>query len=176
MLEDLRKWALGPNPKTTILWLHGPAGAGKSAIMRTLASRLHEDERLGGCFFFKRGHTMRGNPKTLFATIAYQLALNIEWLRAPISQVVEKNPSILARSIETQMQELISKPFIVIDGLDEWDGHAYQGRSCAQSETCPSLTQSSFGSSLQVGQNPIFARCSTPLSIPVSVVKSVTFD
>ncbi|KAJ6465466.1 hypothetical protein C8R45DRAFT_787194, partial [Mycena sanguinolenta] len=37
MLEDLRKWALDPRPKTTILWLYGPAGAGKSAIMRTLA-------------------------------------------------------------------------------------------------------------------------------------------
>ncbi|KAJ6484215.1 hypothetical protein C8R45DRAFT_1075420 [Mycena sanguinolenta] len=136
ILEDLRKWALDPYPKTTILWLYGPAGAGKSAIMRTLASQLHENERLGGCFFFKRGHATRGTAKTLFATIAYQLALNVEWLRTPISQVVEKNPSILARSIGTQMQELIYEPcrahehrhplVIVIDGLDECDGHAFQ--------------------------------------------------
>ncbi|KAJ6465434.1 hypothetical protein C8R45DRAFT_877492, partial [Mycena sanguinolenta] len=136
MLEDLRKWALDPRPKTTILWLYGPAGAGKSAIMRTLSTQLYEDERLGGCFFFKRGHPTRGSAKTLFATITYQLALNVELLRTPISQVVEKNPSILARSIRTQMQELISEPcsaleyrhptVILIDGLDECDGHAFQ--------------------------------------------------
>ncbi|KAJ7853960.1 hypothetical protein B0H14DRAFT_3449922 [Mycena olivaceomarginata] len=137
ILKDLREWALDPYPKTTILWLYGPAGAGKSAIMRTLALQLHKDGRLGGCFFFKRGHAMRGNAKTLFPTIAYQLALNIAWLRTPISEVVETDPSILARSMGTQMQELISKPcrahehrhplVIVVDGLDECDGHAFQG-------------------------------------------------
>ncbi|KAF7331130.1 putative nwd2 protein [Mycena sanguinolenta] len=137
MLQDLHKWALDPYPKTTILWLYGPAGAGKSAIMRTLATQLHKNGRLGGCFFFKRGHATRGNAKTLFTTVAYQLALNIERLRAPISQVVEQNPSIVARSMATQMQELISKPcrahehpdpiVIFIDGLDECDGSSVQG-------------------------------------------------
>jgi hypothetical protein len=137
MLKDLCKWALDPHPKTTILWLHGPAGAGKYAIMRTFSTRLHEDGRLGGCFFFKRGHATRGNAKTLVATIAYQLALNIERLRTPISQVVETNPSIVARSIGTQMQALVSDPYrahehrdpviIFIDGLDECEGHGFQG-------------------------------------------------
>ncbi|KAF7372990.1 putative nwd2 protein [Mycena sanguinolenta] len=139
MLKDLSDWAVETRPKTTILWLYGPAGAGKSAIMRTLATRLDEDRRLGACFFFKRGHPTRGNARTLFTTIAYQLALNVEWLRTPISQVVEQNPSIVARSMATQMQELISKPcrpraqehrdpiVILIDGLDECDGHSVQG-------------------------------------------------
>ncbi|KAF7378193.1 putative nwd2 protein [Mycena sanguinolenta] len=137
MLKDLSDWAGDTHPKTTTLWLYGPAGAGKSAIMRTLATQLHEDGRLGGCFFFKRGHATRGNAKTLFTTIAYQLALNVESLWTPISKVVEKNPSIVARSMATQMQELISKPccahehhdpiVILIDGLDECDGYGVQG-------------------------------------------------
>ncbi|KAJ6456880.1 hypothetical protein C8R45DRAFT_568388 [Mycena sanguinolenta] len=137
MLEDLREWAVNTHPDTTVLWLYGPAGAGKSAIMRTLATQLHEDGSLGGCFFFKRAHATRGNARAVFTTIAYQLALNIEWLRTAISRVVEKNPSILARSITAQMQELVSEPcrshkhrnsvVILIDGLDECDGHAFQG-------------------------------------------------
>ncbi|KAF7372937.1 putative nwd2 protein [Mycena sanguinolenta] len=67
----------------------------------------------------------------------FTLALNVEWLRAPISQVVEQNPSIVARSIAVQMQELISEPccsrehqdpiVILIDGLDECDEHGVQG-------------------------------------------------
>ncbi|KAJ6465456.1 hypothetical protein C8R45DRAFT_496098 [Mycena sanguinolenta] len=133
MLEDLRDWALDPNPKNTILWLYGPAGAGKSAIMQTLAEQLRDMGRLGGCFFFKRNHATRGNAKTLFATIAYQLILGVPWLRTPISQVVENDPSIVVRSIEIQMQKLISEPCfphgyrdslaIIIDGLDECEDH-----------------------------------------------------
>ncbi|KAJ6465422.1 hypothetical protein C8R45DRAFT_910793 [Mycena sanguinolenta] len=133
MLEDLRDWALDPNPQNTILWLYGPAGAGKSAIMQTLAEQLRDMGRLGGCFFFKRNHATRGNAKTLFATIAYQLILGVPWLRTPISQVVENDPSIVIRSIETQMQKLISEPCfphgyrdslaIIIDGLDECEDH-----------------------------------------------------
>ncbi|KAF7372950.1 WD40 repeat-like protein [Mycena sanguinolenta] len=110
MLQDLREWALDSNPRTTVLWFYGPAGAGKSAVMQTLAGELQVVQRLGGCFFFKRGHATRGNSKTLFATIAYQLALNVEDLRIPISGVVEKNPSIMTRSMATQMQQLISEP------------------------------------------------------------------
>ncbi|KAF8137739.1 hypothetical protein K438DRAFT_735392 [Mycena galopus ATCC 62051] len=139
MLEDLREWALEPDPESTILWLHGPAGAGKSAIMQTLACELQNAGRLGGSFFFKRGHATRGNGKTLFATIAYQLALGVQWLKAPISNIVEDDPSIIVRSIKIQLQKLISEPCrlhnvggtrdpitTVIDGLDECEGQDVQ--------------------------------------------------
>ncbi|KAJ6465416.1 hypothetical protein C8R45DRAFT_910787 [Mycena sanguinolenta] len=136
MLDNLRQWALAADPGPTILWLYGPAGAGKSAIMQTLARQLQAAGRLGGCFFFKRGHATRGNARTLFATIAYQLALSVSWLKTPISDTVKDDPSILARSIDTQMQKLISEPCsphknrvslaIIIDGLDECDGHDVQ--------------------------------------------------
>ncbi|KAF9077800.1 hypothetical protein BDP27DRAFT_1357195 [Rhodocollybia butyracea] len=86
-----------------------------------------------GCFFFKRAHTKRGNEKALFVTIAYQLAISVPWLKGPISQVVEDDPSVVARSIEIQLQKLISEPCrmhpnqtpltILIDGLDECEEH-----------------------------------------------------
>ncbi|KAJ6471481.1 hypothetical protein C8R45DRAFT_875001, partial [Mycena sanguinolenta] len=136
MLGDLREWAMDPHPKTTILWLFGPAGAGKSAVMQTLARQLQDGGRLGGSFFFKRGHATRGNGKTLFATIAYQLALGVPWLRTSISRIVEDDPSIVVRSFDTQMRKLISEPChahtdrhsvaILIDGLDECGGHDSQ--------------------------------------------------
>ncbi|KAF7331141.1 putative nwd2 protein [Mycena sanguinolenta] len=136
MLGDLRRWALDPDPDTTVLWLYGPAGAGKSAIMQTLGGQLQDAGRLGGCFFFKRGHATRGNGKNLFATIAYQLALTVPWLRTPISQIVANDPSIIVRSITTQMKMLISNlcrthangdaVAILIDGLDECEGEHIQ--------------------------------------------------
>ncbi|KAJ7698780.1 hypothetical protein B0H14DRAFT_782054 [Mycena olivaceomarginata] len=89
-----------------------------------------------GSFFFKRGDPARGNGMALFATIAYQLAISVPWLRAKISQIVENDPSIVQRTIETQMIKLISEPCrsqrgdghvtILIDGLDECERHDVQ--------------------------------------------------
>ncbi|KAJ6479143.1 hypothetical protein C8R45DRAFT_872950, partial [Mycena sanguinolenta] len=127
MLKDLHRWALDENARQKILWLYGPAGAGKSAIMQTLARQLEDARRLGSSFFFKRGDPIRGNGKTLFVTIAYQLALSVPYLRTQISRIAENDPSIVRRTIETQMTKLISEPCrsyrndghvtILIDGL-----------------------------------------------------------
>ncbi|KAJ7702908.1 NACHT domain-containing protein [Mycena olivaceomarginata] len=158
ILKGLRGWALdgidlgsdmdteigpftfrldGPaDPECRILWVFGPAGAGKSAIMQTLAGQLQDAGQLGASFFFKRDHVTRGNARTLFATIAYQLALSVSCLRTSLSQTVENDPSIIVRSLEVQMQKLISEPLrdhgnrdsvtVIIDGLDECEGHQAQ--------------------------------------------------
>ncbi|KAJ7849788.1 hypothetical protein B0H14DRAFT_3667108 [Mycena olivaceomarginata] len=38
LLDDLYRWAIQNDPTQPICWLHGPAGAGKSAVMQTLQS------------------------------------------------------------------------------------------------------------------------------------------
>ncbi|KAJ7787767.1 hypothetical protein B0H14DRAFT_2241628, partial [Mycena olivaceomarginata] len=121
-----------------ILWLNGPAGAGKSAVAQSLCLQLEASGCLGASFFFKRGNASRGNGNKLFATIAYQLALHLPQLRGAIAQVVEKDPSIVDRSLSIQMEQLIIKPCqmhlsgrcqpvpIIIDGLDECAGPEVQ--------------------------------------------------
>ncbi|KAF8155100.1 hypothetical protein K438DRAFT_1732692 [Mycena galopus ATCC 62051] len=107
--------------------------------MQTQARELQNVGRLSGSFFSKRGHATCGNGKTIFATITYQLALSVSWLKAPISNTVEDDPSIIAQSIEIQLQKLISEPcglhnvggtwdpiIIVIDRLDECEGQDIQ--------------------------------------------------
>ncbi|KAJ7209938.1 hypothetical protein C8J57DRAFT_1733707 [Mycena rebaudengoi] len=136
MLNDLWKYATDPERPDEVLWLHGPAGAGKSAIMSSLCERLDAVGRLGGTFFFKRGHPTRGNAKALFSTIAYRLALRIPRLKGPISRAVEQDPSLVAGTPEIQMWQLIlgplkslsnqDPPVIIIDGLDECEGHQMQ--------------------------------------------------
>ncbi|KAJ6464625.1 hypothetical protein C8R47DRAFT_69032 [Mycena vitilis] len=73
MLAGLLEWATKPEQAVSVLWLHGPAGAGKSAVMQTLCQQLQDAGRLGGSFFFRRGHRTRGNGTAFFATLAYQL-------------------------------------------------------------------------------------------------------
>ncbi|KAJ6490071.1 hypothetical protein C8R45DRAFT_1139094 [Mycena sanguinolenta] len=108
-----------PHPQSTVLWLFGPAGVGKPAIMQTLARQLQDAGRLDGSFFFKRGHATRGNAKTLFATIAYQLALSVPSLRMRISQ-------IMLISDHCRKHANRDSVTILIDGLDECEGQDTQ--------------------------------------------------
>ncbi|KAJ7858859.1 hypothetical protein B0H14DRAFT_2203586, partial [Mycena olivaceomarginata] len=74
----------------------------------------------------------------LFPRIAYQLALHLPQLRGAIAQVVERDPSIVDRSLSIQVEQLIIKPCkmhlsgrcepvpIIIDGLDECTGPEVQ--------------------------------------------------
>ncbi|KAJ6573441.1 hypothetical protein DFH09DRAFT_388515 [Mycena vulgaris] len=136
LLDNLYDWAMDPDSAYKIRWLHGPAGAGKSAVMQTLCHRLQDADRLGGGFFFKRDHATRGNAKMLFATLAYELALHRSELLGPISRTVEINPSLLGRGMDVQLRNLILEPckllqdatplVILVDGLDECEGHNIQ--------------------------------------------------
>ncbi|KAF8171617.1 hypothetical protein K438DRAFT_192496 [Mycena galopus ATCC 62051] len=137
MLETLYTWAVQHNSPRPIHWLHGPAGAGKSAIMQTLCQKLQTAGRLGGAFFFKRGHTTRGNAKALFTTLAYQLALSNRDLNPAILKHVEHDPSAMGRSMDAQLRKLIVEPsqslpncpplIFLIDGLDECQDEGTQG-------------------------------------------------
>jgi hypothetical protein len=157
MLDVLQNWTCGIEPPTTlileddeseddssssdtnsspIVWLHGPAGAGKSAIAQSLCQKLAEEGRLGASFFFKRGHPSRGNAKQLIATIAYQLALCLPDFNRHISQSIESDPSLVDKSLSIQLQKLIVEPcqqstsahplVVVIDGLDECEDESSQ--------------------------------------------------
>ncbi|KAJ7906845.1 hypothetical protein B0H13DRAFT_1619113 [Mycena leptocephala] len=127
MLDVLWNWTYtGSSP---IVWLHGPAGAGKSAIAQSLCQKLEEEGCLGASFFFKRGHPSRGHAKRLIATIAFQLALRLPDFNRHISQSIESDPSLVDKSLSIQLQKLIVEPcqqstsahplVVVIDGLDE---------------------------------------------------------
>ncbi|KAJ7323612.1 hypothetical protein DFH08DRAFT_887484 [Mycena albidolilacea] len=138
ILDDLYNWAIGGDPAPSICWLYGPAGAGKSAIMQTLCRRLQAGGHLGGSFFFKRGHTTRGNARVLFVTLAYQLARQNSSLKGAVSENAQDDPSVTGRSMEIQFQKLIvqprqtplnspcESPILLIDGLDECEGENVQ--------------------------------------------------
>jgi hypothetical protein len=136
MLDELCNWSTQDKSARPIFWLHGPAGAGKSAIMQSLCLKLQDAGHLSGAFFFKRGHTTHGNTQVLFATLAYQLVLNNRNLKPLISWRVEDDPSVVRRHMDVQLRKLIVEPYkslrysadpiFLIDGLDECDTHRVQ--------------------------------------------------
>ena len=76
VLEIISDWINDSYPRQRIMWLNGPAGAGKSAIAQTIAER-YKDNRLAASFFYLRNTPDRGAADRLFVTLAWQLAKSI---------------------------------------------------------------------------------------------------
>jgi len=119
-----------------IMWVYGPAGAGKSAIAQTIAEMCEEEMILLASFFFSRNDPSRSTVKPLVATIAYQIIFNLPQTRDIILSAIERDPLIFTKSLAVQVKSLITRPLqsvaetgffsektsrrlIIIDGLDE---------------------------------------------------------
>ncbi|KAJ6566722.1 hypothetical protein B0H19DRAFT_713247 [Mycena capillaripes] len=137
VLEELRSWSTETNTESTLLWMHGSAGMGKSAIAQMFAGDCESHGRLGASFFFRRNHPRRGKWNGLIATIAYQLANTLPRFLLPLQQAVERDKLVIGRSMTVQFQRLLLEPFtqvtslpfmpvVIIDGLDECEDHKTQ--------------------------------------------------
>ena len=119
-----------------IMWVYGPAGAGKSAIAQTIAEMCEREMILLASFFFSRNDPSRSNVNALVATIAYQITLNLPDAREAILGAIERDPLIFSKSLAIQVKSLIvgplqplgeagyfndptSRRLVIIDGLDE---------------------------------------------------------
>jgi hypothetical protein len=137
ILEKLQSWSTDTGLESRIMWLHGCAGVGKSAIAQMFAGDIKREGRLGASFFFKRGHAKRGTWHSLIPTIAYQLAMSVPALLLPIQQAVEHDKLVVGYAMAVAFQQLIvepvgnipdlqTTPIIVLDGLDECEDHRVQ--------------------------------------------------
>ncbi|KAJ7244924.1 hypothetical protein C8J57DRAFT_1363381 [Mycena rebaudengoi] len=107
--DKLALWGRGQD-SSNVMWLSGPAGAGKSAIAQTMAETWDLEQKLAAAFFFARWRSGGSSGQKLFPTIAYQLALHIPHLRVPIGLAVEADPAITDKSLEKQVRSLILQP------------------------------------------------------------------
>jgi hypothetical protein len=149
---DLLKFIYGVLDKreeSQIIWLHGIAGAGKSAVAFTVAERMKSleviqyttiEKRLAGSFFFSRNHTSRRTTGHFFATLAYQLARNFPSIRQVVNRAIREDPAVLDshKSLHDQMEVLFRRPLLhlrsrlggcappvfVVDALDECEPEA----------------------------------------------------
>ncbi|KAF9540468.1 hypothetical protein CPC08DRAFT_475077 [Agrocybe pediades] len=140
IIQTIIDWTLGKAgeelSEKPILWLKGGAGAGKSAIARSVAERCSDDGLLLGTFCFGAADTTRNHVGRLVATIAYQMCRILPELRKIVTSLIEDDPLVFSRSIGSQFADLITRPLsavlanrptgssaaprlIIIDGLDE---------------------------------------------------------
>jgi hypothetical protein len=126
-------WVEDKDRVTRFMWINGPVGAGKSAIEQTIAEICHNAGILAASFFFSRNIAGRNDKSLLITTLAYQLTVSIPATREYIGRVLNDDPHLLSRSLETQILDLIINPLrraiafqktqapylVVLDGLDE---------------------------------------------------------
>jgi len=138
VLRKIMDWAKDANKLALVLWLYGPAGAGKSAIVQTIAELLEEAGLLAAAFFFSRNAAGRDDKTPFVATLVYQLVISIPEIRTHVLEAMKEDPALFSRSTKAQIYALIVKPLnavatdetlapillsrprlIIVDGLDE---------------------------------------------------------
>ncbi|PPQ87780.1 LOW QUALITY PROTEIN: hypothetical protein CVT25_008824 [Psilocybe cyanescens] len=141
VLQKLMDWFIGEfGWDNFVLWLYGPAGAGKSAITQTFAELCAAKNGLLASFFFSRSDLRRNNKKAFVATLVYQLWLHIPESQLIVEAAINNNPAVFQLNFNTQFRTLFLDPLlqlastgrfisatpfprlIIIDGLDECNG------------------------------------------------------
>ncbi|KAF8813065.1 hypothetical protein BYT27DRAFT_6392095 [Phlegmacium glaucopus] len=129
----MKSWALYSSEKDKfVMWLHGPAGGGKTAIGRTMAKWCEEEGILLGEFFFSRADGTGDQLASLAPTLAYRMAVHtLQDAKEAISNVVSHDPHIFLAPLAIQLEKLVLDPLnllapcgivpyvIILDGLDE---------------------------------------------------------
>lgn len=130
-----------PESETSLMWLDGDAGAGKTVIAHALARRCQTENILAASFFFCLSDDRLSDGAKFISTLAYQIWVNIPGTRPYIEAAISLSPLIFQRSVEEQLRSLIMEPLkqfrathtdalpsyaIIIDALDECGDAGFQ--------------------------------------------------
>ena len=126
VLDEIQLWTRDFS-KLPVYWLNGLAGTGKSTIAQTIAERVFAEGKLGASFFCSRDSEDLSDLRSIFPTLAVQLARKYTAFRSIFVPLVQSDPEIAHESLYNQMDKLIVRPLkksgistvIVIDALDE---------------------------------------------------------
>ncbi|KAJ2916239.1 hypothetical protein MD484_g4173, partial [Candolleomyces efflorescens] len=137
------------NPKKFV-WVTGPAGGGKTAIMGSIADICEEKGIVACCFFFSSfAQSIDRRYKRCFVpTLAYQLVQHqaLRPVGEDILSCVERDPAVFKKRVEVQFEQLLLQPLrgiqrdaqmpkvILIDGLDECQAEERHGTSRTRDE------------------------------------------
>ncbi|KAJ2922573.1 hypothetical protein H1R20_g14523, partial [Candolleomyces eurysporus] len=109
--NDLMTWARGSRPDSvSILWLSGPAGGGKTCILRRIVELCKAEDLFAACVFFSTCYSDTRTEGRFIITLAAQLTQSIPQITPFLVEAVKKDPTILQKSLETQMKALIFGP------------------------------------------------------------------
>jgi hypothetical protein len=126
-LRTIMDWA--QSGLAPVFWLSGPAGTGKTALVKTVCRRLGEMDMLGAGFFVNREEPRRMGQR-MVQTMAYDLAHDHPEIGMLVSEAIQRRPHILGWPVGEQLRTLITEPLealrrsssplvLVIDGIND---------------------------------------------------------
>ncbi|KIM50554.1 hypothetical protein SCLCIDRAFT_797416, partial [Scleroderma citrinum Foug A] len=133
MLKEIVDWIHDPDVNASrIMWLHGQAGKGKSAIAHTIAMWSKNVGELGSCFCFARDRQTERLENKMLSTIARDLANHDPTFRRVLARAIEDDNTLRTTTdVMQQWERLLLGPLskvsggmvgnvvLVIDALDE---------------------------------------------------------
>lgn len=141
VLQDIFDWIfLAASQIQWIFWLNGAAGAGKSDIARSIVQHCLKNGIPVARFFFFRSDLTRNNIQPVVATLVDQLIRTVPDLYPIVIPVINADPLIFTKSLDTQFKSLVFDPLrqlknssiskttllLMFDGVDECNDHDKQ--------------------------------------------------
>ena len=134
----------GDHLSKKMMWLSGPAGAGKTAIAGSVAERCANEGILAAGFFFSAfsGSLNRRSKRCFIATLAHHMSghRTLHQFERELLMAVQHQPDIFHKNLREQAECLLVGPFraiwnecdkqswpkvIIVDGLDEVEAEQY---------------------------------------------------
>lgn len=109
-------WSKDPSAKT-ICWLSGDAGTGKSSIASTITSQARKEGYLAASYFFIKSYHATADPRSLFPTLAKELARDIDWgdrAGQAILSALQMRPSLVSDPLSIQASQLFGMPLRIL--------------------------------------------------------------
>ncbi|KAF5339592.1 hypothetical protein D9611_011461 [Ephemerocybe angulata] len=140
VLEEILSWISEPykgmsaSGADKILWVTGPVGTGKTAVLGSIAEACKKNEKLAASFFFS---PFSADRRCLIATLASQFFehKNLRGIQVLMLSAMRHSPLALTKNLKQQFDTLIlgpllelkqrgglsatTPPLILIDGLEE---------------------------------------------------------
>ena len=131
LIEDIMGWLNECDKRQSIYVLRGVAGIGKSTVSKSVAEHAVDAGNLVASFFFSRNEKNRKTARSIFPTLAHQLATNAVF-GGRLTKVLQDDLGAAERDLQRQFSSLLAWPLrplmangdpilLIIDALDECD-------------------------------------------------------
>ncbi|KAF5328734.1 hypothetical protein D9619_011469 [Psilocybe cf. subviscida] len=144
VIRKIEDWKNRQDCTSRMMWLSGPAGAGKTAIVQTVAEGWKKHGIPAASFFFFRADRTRNTAQPIVATLLYQLFKFLPALKESAATLLSENPLMFQESLNEQFTHFIYTPIhalmqqpssdvqipivLLVDGLDECGDEGTQER------------------------------------------------